>query len=289
MPDEASPISHVTDTAVWVAHFRAEESARPDALFQDPYASRLAGEQGREIAARMKGISQYTAWTLSIRTYVIDALIRRYVEEGVDMVVNLGAGLDARPYRMELPPGLQWVEVDHPVMIEKKEAVLHAERPRCQLERISLDLSVAPARKELLARLNGAARKILVLTEGVIPYLSEEQVAELAADLRAGESFKFWIAEYLSKDSYKYLKDPKRMKQMRNAPFRFYPDDWFGFFRARGWEAKEVKYLGIESRLLGRKPPGPWWIPFVAPLIPRKVKERVIRFSAYVVFSRSTS
>jgi O-methyltransferase involved in polyketide biosynthesis len=44
-------ISNVSDTARWVAVYRAWESARPDALFRDPLAGRLAGERGRAIAA----------------------------------------------------------------------------------------------------------------------------------------------------------------------------------------------------------------------------------------------
>ena len=48
-----SPISNVSDTARWVAVYRARESARPDALFHDPYAELLAGERGRAIAAFM--------------------------------------------------------------------------------------------------------------------------------------------------------------------------------------------------------------------------------------------
>ena len=41
----ASPVSNVSDTARWVAVYRAWESARPDALFNDPYAKTLAGER----------------------------------------------------------------------------------------------------------------------------------------------------------------------------------------------------------------------------------------------------
>ena len=49
------PIQNVADTAFGVAHYRAEETDRPDALFKDPLARTLAGEQGREIAQRMPG------------------------------------------------------------------------------------------------------------------------------------------------------------------------------------------------------------------------------------------
>jgi O-methyltransferase involved in polyketide biosynthesis len=44
-------VSNVSDTARWVAAYRAMESARPDALFRDPYADRLAGARGHAIGA----------------------------------------------------------------------------------------------------------------------------------------------------------------------------------------------------------------------------------------------
>lgn len=45
----STPITHVSDTARWVAIYRAMETDRPDALFRDPHARRLAGEQGEAI------------------------------------------------------------------------------------------------------------------------------------------------------------------------------------------------------------------------------------------------
>ncbi len=42
-------IENVSDTALWVAVYRAMETARPDAIFRDPYAERLAGDKGVKI------------------------------------------------------------------------------------------------------------------------------------------------------------------------------------------------------------------------------------------------
>lgn len=43
-------IRNISDTALWAAVYRAYETEREDALFQDPYARRLAGERGERIA-----------------------------------------------------------------------------------------------------------------------------------------------------------------------------------------------------------------------------------------------
>lgn len=58
------------------------------------------------------------SWVLTIRTVAIDRLIVMAIENGVDTVINLGAGLDTRPYRMKLPSLLRWIEVDFPHMID---------------------------------------------------------------------------------------------------------------------------------------------------------------------------
>ena len=98
-------VSHVSDTARWVATYRAWETARPDALFRDPYAARLAGERGAAIAQMMPKQAR-SGWPLVVRTKLMDDLILQSIAEGCDRVINLAAGLDTRPYRMKLPQSL---------------------------------------------------------------------------------------------------------------------------------------------------------------------------------------
>src|SRR4249920_2369696 len=65
-----SPIRNVSDTALWVAIYRAMESERPDALFNDPYARRLGGERGEAIARTMPE----GHWPIVVRTAVMDEI-----------------------------------------------------------------------------------------------------------------------------------------------------------------------------------------------------------------------
>lgn len=133
-------IESISDTARWVAIYRAMESERRGALFNDPYARRLGGRRGEEIAARLPE-SKTAALSVIVRTQLLDELITNVVSEaGVDTVINLAAGLDARPYRMALPSSLRWFEVDLPEMISYKSQQLADAKPRCQLERIAADL-----------------------------------------------------------------------------------------------------------------------------------------------------
>ena len=85
-------VRDISDTALWAAVFRGRENDRPDALFRDPYAARLAGERGARIAQEVKFGTRHT-WSWIARTYVADQMIGDEIAEGTDMVVNLAAGL----------------------------------------------------------------------------------------------------------------------------------------------------------------------------------------------------
>ena len=74
-------VSHVSDTARWVAVYRARESERPDALFRDPLAARLAGERGEAIAAATRRAAQ-TGWAAVTRTKLIDDLVLDSIAQG---------------------------------------------------------------------------------------------------------------------------------------------------------------------------------------------------------------
>ena len=244
-------IENVSDTAFWVAHYRGVETKRPDSLFRDPLAAVLAGDRGRRIAEAMPQ-PFITSWVVAIRTRIIDDFIRAAVEGGVDTVLNLGAGLDTRPYRMGLPRDLHWIEADYAHVIDYKEGLLPHEVPRFKLSRVRADLANPVERQSLLTDANAQAGKMLVLTEGVVPYLPNEDAAALADGLRVLSHAAFWIVDYLSPD---LMKERAKIMagKMKNAPLRFNPADWFGFFAQHGWQSAEVRFLGEESDRLGRQ------------------------------------
>src|SRR5689334_5800467 len=130
MANRAEPsLRNISDTALWVAVYRARENERPDPLFRDPFARKLAGPRGEEIAREMQA-GQRHEWPFAARTVRIDQIVTEQIKQGADLVINLAAGLDTRPYRMDLPASLKWVEVDLPAMIEYKEEILAGEKPR---------------------------------------------------------------------------------------------------------------------------------------------------------------
>jgi O-methyltransferase involved in polyketide biosynthesis len=115
-----------------------------------------------------------------------------------------------------------------------------------------------------------------VLTEGVAPYLTGADVAELADDLEAAEKVRFWIIDYLSPEAIRFGKKA-RARFMRNTPFRFSPKDWF-FFDQHGWRPREMRYILEEAERLGRPLPLPFllkvWVKLLRPFMSRARRDR---------------
>nr|AIA13134.1 Leucine carboxyl methyltransferase [uncultured bacterium] len=286
MADEQLLIHDVSDTSYWVAFYRAQESERKDALFQDPFAAKLVGDKGRRISESMPKTSRYTEWSVLSRTVIIDRYIERLIAEGVDAVINLGAGLDARPYRMNLPANLLWIEADYPHILTHKSKVLQNEKPRCRLEQVAVDLAKDNDRQRFLKAAAKDAKKVLILTEGVVPYLTEAQVGTLADELKKEERFQFWILEYFHPKTYRYLQARGLKEKLKNAPFQFYPEDWYGFFRRHGWKERETRYAAEIAIEFKRKMPMPKWVELILPLIPKKAMQESIKMSGHALFER---
>jgi methyltransferase (TIGR00027 family) len=250
------PVRHVADTALWVAYFRALETERPDAVFHDPYARRLAGERGFEIAKTLRD-GDKQEWVWMARTHLCDQFLSREISEGADLVLNLAAGLDARPYRMDLSESLRWIEVDLPDVIAYKEEILAKEDPKCRLERVALDLSDEEARRRLFAQLELQAKRITVLAEGLLIYLSTEEVAKLARDLSRNEHFHSWVIDLASPVHLKFMQWTmgKELSQA-GASLKFGPPEGPDFFRQYGWEVKDVQGLLKTAAKFKRSPEG---------------------------------
>src|SRR5262249_13857963 len=254
MSEPESKIRNISDTARWVAIYRAREAERADAVFRDPFARRLAGERGEQIAASMS-FAEKNSWPFVARTWLIDHVISNQVKLGTDMVINLAAGPDARPYRMNLPNSLQWIEVDLPEILAHKEDVLRNETPVCELERVRLDLSDVRARRELFSELGRRAKRTLVVSEGLLVYLDEKEVTSLGHDLAVAQSFQHWVIDLASPALLKML--AKKMGaplDQAGAPLKFAPREGPDFFVSSGWKPVEIHSVMHAAAKLNRLP-----------------------------------
>jgi len=279
-------IEHVSDTARWVAVYRAMESERPDAHFRDPWARRLAGVKGEDIVRTLPR-GRGSAWPMIVRTKVFDEIIHQRVhEDRLDMVVNLAAGLDTRAWRMDLPPELVWLDVDLPGILDYKLGTMEAETPRCRYEAVRADLTDAGERAEALDRV-AEAERAMVVSEGLLIYLGDGNVGELARALHAQPSLRWWLTD---------LASPRLLKMMRRswgasaksggAAFLFAPEAGPAFFEPFGWREAEWHATWEDARRLNRRMRGAWIWDLLGRMQSRKRRDQWLRFAGDVLLER---
>jgi methyltransferase (TIGR00027 family) len=260
------------------------ESERPDALFRDLFARRLAGERGRRIAEGMPALPgtypgpRGVTWFFSVRTKTFDELILESIESvNADAVLNLAAGLDARPYRLQLPSSLVWIEADRAEILDAKAEVLAGEKPACRVERIAVELADASARQHLFDRIGDAHERVVVVTEGFLVYLEEGTVSSLADELRARISMRRWVLESAAPEVLKRnMRAWGSVLTQGHAEWKFASPNGFEFFRPHGWSPKVERSFFAEARRLGREEGRHMWLLRAMAALSKRFKNAVI-------------
>jgi methyltransferase (TIGR00027 family) len=235
----------VTSTANWIAAIRARESRRADRLFDDPYAEALAGERGVAMLAASERASGGRSMFVPVRVRWFDDAVLGAVAGGVRQVALLGAGLDTRPYRLDLP-----------ATFAAKEPVLAGAVARCRRHTVAVDLAT-----DWTGALRAAgfdpARPTLWLAEGLVFYLSVDQIHALlrraGALSAAGSRF---LADVMGTARF----DGPLMARYREygarhgIPPPFGTDDPAGLFAGGGWVAEAISAPGAPGANYGRFP-----------------------------------
>jgi len=224
------------------------------------------------------------SWSTIVRTVLFDDIVLRLVGQGVDTVVNLAAGLDARPYRLPLPPSLRWFELDLPELVREKVDALAADVPLCRLDRVSLDLAEGAKRREFFARVGAESRQALIMSEGLLMYLPPGLVGELADDLSAQSSFRHWAIDLATPMIKRRVNRwwGRKLKQMRTQ-YQFAPEEGTAFFLTHGWREAEFHALFEHSIRLNRRMGGMWIFNLMQRLAPRRTARMAEKWRAGVV------
>ncbi|MBC3844245.1 class I SAM-dependent methyltransferase [Streptacidiphilus sp. 4-A2] len=236
-------------TAVGVARIRAFESARENALFDDPLAAAFATAGGfsvqpppqaedlspQEEARRRRW--RAVAFSVVIRTRFLDDLLAEAVGSGVRQVVLLGAGMDSRAYRLDWPAGTRLFELDTAEPLDFKESVLRAERarPRCERRTVAVDLREDwPA--ALAAAGHDPALPTVWIAEGLLIYLPQEAV-DLLLDRIGGLSApgsRMGLTMGSQQTLERFAEDQGTAADMWVSAM---PDDPVGWLAGHGWDA----------------------------------------------------
>ncbi len=173
-------------TAAGIALVRAIESEKPvnERICYDPYARQFIPAWMYHILGffiksgyterRGPGVNGF----LVARDRYIDDVLIRFLEEGLEQLVILGAGYDSRPYRFDLSGWVKTLEVDHPTtQIDKLKKVqaIFGKIPK-HVSYVAIDFNIQMLEECLLATEYDPQLKTLFIWQGVLMYLTNEAV-----------------------------------------------------------------------------------------------------------------
>ncbi|KAK9805047.1 hypothetical protein WJX73_006965 [Symbiochloris irregularis] len=287
--DEAELSNFVSWTSRLVAACRAIETAEPDAVCSDPLAQHFAGakamdyvgtfarEQPQQAAAMLIGLpakpgQKRRVSGIAVRTCYFDLAILAACNgnssfagiectQPIRQVVLLGAGQDARPWRLQLPSGVRCYEVDQSDVVRAKEILLgrmgaalqtednaSAQFPLAAAEchRLSADLTLDGWPAALEAKGFQKSQPTLWHAEGLLNYLSAAAVEKLLRDLSQtsapGSLFTAtMIADTTLVDQaarHTEQRFRERYSSVWGAPTP--PDKTKGFMASCGWRVLEM-------------------------------------------------
>jgi methyltransferase (TIGR00027 family) len=237
-------------TSRLVAAARAREGERPDRLFVDPFAGALAGPEGFAALERSEesrgGDGRSSDPYLAIRTrFLDDALMAALKDVGAGQVVLAAAGMDARAFRLPLPPDLHVYEMDRPDVLAWKRDVLGGlgARPACHRHEVGVDLT-RPWGEALRAAGFRPDEPSLWLAEGLLMYLDEPEAASFLDRVAEQAAPGSWIAADVV--SRNLLRSPHFRRWLdyldrAGSPWRFGTNDPEAFFAFHGWRPRTVE------------------------------------------------
>ena len=230
----AGAITHVSDTALMVAACRAIEFEDPDGFVRDPFAARLAGERGMAI---LQAISrpEMMRFGIGIRSYFMDELLLDLLAtHPISTVLSLGCGLDTRPWRLELPRDLRWIEVDFADLLDYKEAKMSSELPRCRRQRLTADLNDPAQRQQVYSAVG--PDPAFMITEGLLMYLPGATVEALACESFRYSGIAHWMSDVVTDAFTKALHmDTSRTVGHVQAPDSLTGEEILEYIRRNGW------------------------------------------------------
>lgn len=235
---EPLPLPTVCRTAVWTAQMRADESRAPNACAVDPWAAEFvaaAGPQGPPPGG--PEARSFLHDGVAVRTRYFDDCLLEAVRGGCTQVVLLGAGLDARAFRLPWPRPVDVFEVDLPELLDFKNRVVGARVPAAA-RRVTV---AADLRDDWAEALTAAgfdpARRTAWLCEGTLAYLAPDRadavVRAMAAHSPPGSAVAAETAT--SHGSLDCLRSCRDALSAGGASWRWSQRDPASWWAERGW------------------------------------------------------
>lgn len=260
-----SPSDHLlASTARWTAAVRAQENAREDRLFDDPWAAALAGPEG---AAWIEQRPPGSAVPMVLRTRFFDDFVQRIAaQDGIRQIVLMAAGLDTRAFRLAWPERTRLFELDQSAVLEYKDQVLAATgaQPACARQAIAANLT-DPWKEALIEAGFDPLQPSAWLLEGFLFYLANEHITRLLDEITSLAAPASWLGFDIVNSTMLVSPLTQKWVEMQaqsGAPWIGTMDDPVGFLAERGWPAT-LTQAGAPDANHGR-----WMLPVIPTAMP---------------------
>src|SRR5688500_11912299 len=123
MAREKIALTGAPEAMVATLYARALGSRAPRAGRRDAAAARAV--ERIEYDCRRTGITATTAAGVALRGRQLDTWTREFLAAQPEAtVLHLACGLDTRAQRLGVPPGVRWIDLDHPAVVALRERLL---------------------------------------------------------------------------------------------------------------------------------------------------------------------
>ncbi|GGW63949.1 hypothetical protein GCM10010503_46370 [Streptomyces lucensis JCM 4490] len=251
----------VKETSFITAVIRAMENDRPDPYLSDPHAVLLSTPRSRTMAREALAAGG-TVGSVIVRGRFGDIALGRAVAEGIGQVVCLAAGSDTRAWRLPLPAGTRFFEIDLPGQLEAKEQLLAPVRDRltCRRVRLSEDLRSGTWPQRLTAAGYTPDEPAVWIIEGLLPYLRTEHFTRLLDDVAKMSGHGSVLL--IDAPHADYFRDPANERflafmRARGSAFQLGLEDFGGFLGSRGWQAEAYTLRQLAEGACGWLPAPP--------------------------------
>jgi O-methyltransferase involved in polyketide biosynthesis len=160
-------------TNLCTLYLRAYESRQEHPVLGDRAAAEAVDRIDYDFA-RMRRVSLPwgNQFLVALRAKQLDIWADEFLRRNPDAVVlHLGCGLDSRAFRLEVPSGVSWLDVDVPEVIALRQR-LYTERPNYTMIGSSV---TEPGWLDQIP----AERPALIVAEGLLMYLTETEIRDL--------------------------------------------------------------------------------------------------------------
>jgi len=263
-------------TAAGIALVRAIESEKPanERICYDPYARQFIPAwmyyifgffiKSGYTERRGPGVNGF----LAVRDRYIDDVLIRFLEEGLEQLVILGAGYDSRPYRFDHLGQVKTFEVDHPPTqldkLKKVQAIL-GKIPN-HIRYVAIDFNTQMLQERLMTAGYDPKIKTLFIWQGVSMYLTNEAVdATLRFVVNHSGPGSAIVFDYLYRSVLDGIQRQSEVENMRRYRFMTGEGLTFSipegevevFLKARGFQqVQDMKVADLKSTYFSGKNAG---------------------------------